>query len=386
MTLQPRTTLLAATIATTLVACSEDSPPEITGENTLINSPSFAVLDANGSDLTAVNQTNFPLPNEQSSTASTVQAEAPAANVSSLGTSEADSESVANSEPASETGAEPDIGAAIDAGVGSTEDFFQSETAIEVSDRLGVITGSLLDSVGGVLISEYEIATGAVVFSDDTVEITKRLAQGCDLGDVEASLNLNGTTITDGTVEFSRCGRAGATLSGLISLETTNVQGVERLELEFQNFTAEIASEAFTLTGLVELEFMGDEVTLTSVELNMVDDTAQQRWRNTLVVASVSDSGFRSMGGETTLVNDTDGSEISVRLSQIEVRPDRSFPNSGRQTLRHNDGSQVQFLYAPDGEEGTFQTLVIGSDGTMSEWVDGLEEDVQSRVPFSTGI
>jgi len=72
MILQPRIASFAVAIAAALAGCSDDNPPTITGENTLVSGPSFPVLNSEGSDLTAVNQINFPLPGQLPLTSSGV--------------------------------------------------------------------------------------------------------------------------------------------------------------------------------------------------------------------------------------------------------------------------------------------------------------------------
>lgn len=362
MILQPRIALLAAAIATTLVACSDDNPSAITGENTLISNASFPVLGANGSDLTAVNQNNFPIPGQL-----------PLTSDSSLGS--------ASPAAAAEVGVgsgifnDSDLGAAF-----PDEDFFQPESSAAELDVLGVKMGSLFESIGGLVIGEYEIATGGAVFSDGTLEISKRLAPGCDSGQIESLLNLNGTSITEGTVEFSQCERAGTVLTGILSLTTVSTGSGEVLVVDLLSIVAQLSSGEVTLTGSLTLEFIGDEVAITSDSVAIISSASQLRWEGIAMTGRIAQDGERSLSGVTTLANDSAASPIDFTFTDVVVPGGDDFPASGVQNQVSADGSRLDITYGANGP-GTFNYEVIGSNGsTMLFAAD--RNAVQTRVPF----
>jgi len=284
------------------------------------------------------------------------------------------------SEVSSEAEVEPDSGITPEVSLDPDGDFYQPETALALSDPLGVQMGSLLESIGGLVIGEYELASGAVVFSDGTLEISKRLAQGCDSGEIESSLNLNGTSITDGSIEFSQCERAGSVITGLVSFATTNVGSVEVLEVNFNPVVAELSTGEVTLTGLINLEFVGDEVVLTSDNLSMIDSTTSLRWDDVAVTGRVAEDGERSLSGATTLVNNTATSAINFTFADVVVPGNDDFPASGVQSQEHTDGSRVDISYGVNGL-GTFNLDITGSNGSNASFVSNNEE-VDTEVPF----
>ena len=368
MNLQPRIACLALAIASTMVACSDDNPPVITGENTLVGNASFPILDNNGTDLTAVNQDNFPLPTELAPGAASGEESGPA-----LGTGSSGDESVTD-------GADPELGAAIEDITDTTTNFFQLDTAIPDADSLGVTLAALLDSIGSLVIGEYELATGDVVFSDDTVNIAKRIAAGCDFGELESSLNLNGTTITNGRIEFIECTRSGNQLDGVISLETESTPVCDMLNVDFERVIARLDSGEVTLTGLVVLQFNGDEVTLVSDSLNWFTSDALLRWEGAELTGRITEDGQRSLSGFATLVDDLANSDMLFTFAEVSVPGAVNFPATGSQSQVHSDGSMLEIFYGQSGA-GTFDYTVTQSDGSSASFRGDIGE-VQTRVPF----
>ena len=395
MTFQPRIALLALAIATTLAACSEDNPPVITGENTLVNNASFSVLDTNGDDLTAVNQDNFPLPNElpisSVSNGSGVTQGPVLGGASSATDADVDPDADPDADPDVDPDADPDADSQPDLGAATEEvsqpssDFFQLDGAIEYADQVGVEVAPVLESIASLVVGEYEIASGSVVFSDAITEIAKRLTPGCDSGTLESALNLNGTTITDGTIEFTACERANAVVDGVLQFETVETAGVESLEITFDRTTVTNDNAEVLLIGLMSLEFVGDEVRLTSENFTMQDELSRRHWERVTVAGRVSSVGSRHLRGVATRVDDVDNTEVKYTFSDVDVAPADDFPNAGSQLMEHTDGSSLEIEYGPGGGDGnnsfTYQVVPSNSPTALNLGI-GSEGDVRTRVPF----
>jgi len=152
------------------------------------------------------------------------------------------------------------------------------------------------------------------------------------------------------------------------------------LNMDFERVIARLDSGEVTLTGLVALQFNGDEVTLVSDSLNWFTSDALLRWEGTELTGRITEDGQRSLSGFATLVDDLANSDMLFTFAEVSVPGAVNFPATGSQSQVHSDGSMLEIIYGQSGA-GTFDYTVTQSDGSSASFRGDIGE-VQTRVPF----
>lgn len=350
---------------------TEAGDDPITGENSLVKELLTPVYDADGNNLTAINQTNFPLPPAEP----TVSAALPDTNA--LG-GDTDSDSDNDSDPdAPETGG---LGNAADL---DRDNYYDDDsTVVATTDPLGVRMGSLLHAVGGTVAEAYAHASGSTVFSDGTEAITKRIAEksACDSGTIDADFVMNGAALNNGSLEYADCSYNGTLLNGLMIFSTPNAAASDTIVVEIISVSAVLAEGEVQLSGSLAMAFNGNAFAVLSENVTTSGADFEHRWEATNLTGGLILGGERELSGRTRLVDVTQGGTIDLSFSSVAAVTGSDYPNFGTQTHEHSDGSRVQFDYDA-GDATMFDITVTRQDGSTSTYSRDWSS-VQTRIPF----
>ncbi len=359
MAFQPRLAMIAISTAAILSACGDGSGP-ITGENSVITSTSIPVIGPDGSNITAVNQQNFPL----------AGALPLPGNNPILGAALPE-----------DTGAENATGAPSTSAAAQT-DFFHPLNALSQTDINGSLLISLIASISDVVANEYAaVTTVNTASTNDTLQISNRMANkvSCDEGSVESSFDMNGTAINAGSVVFSGCGSLGYVLNGDIVLASDNSGNAENVRVGLRSVTAWFNDSTFVFNGTVDIEFRGEEFTVTSDNVELAVNGDIDAFSMVNVTGQMSTNGARTLTGSTRF-NDQDSDEyVDYSFTDVSVFNNANIPSSGTTTLMHSDRSRIDFNFET-GDPATFTYSVTQSDGSIMTLLESWE-NVDFRVP-----
>lgn len=351
-------------------ACGEGSDP-ITGENSVVNGTSIPVIGSSGTDITAINQANFPLEGALPLPGS----------MPDLGAALPESEGALGAEVS-------DVDASNPTGAPSTNaaaqtDFFSPLTALRDTDNNGQLLMSLTVAITSVVLNEYTSAIQAEgPFSDDTLNISKRLADktSCSAGSVESTFNMNGTTITEGTVTFSDCASFGYTLNGdvVMASDTDNIS--ENVRVALRSVSASYNDSSSVFDGELSVVFNGDTFQVSSDLLELSVNGAREGFTALDVTGVLAANGARTLTGSTTFEDQGSNAFVEYAFTDVSVFNSATTPNSGTHSLAHSDGSRIDFDFET-GDPATFMYTVTQSDGFSTTF---LEEwaNVGFRVPL----
>jgi len=331
MNFQPRTVVMAVALASTLVACSEDGDFEPTGERTLITGTTIPLIGPQGTDLTAVNEVNFPQPIEVIGGFS--------------------SGAGGGTDPNGQPTTVPNAPGTYFLGVG----------AFGVAEQYTAETGFMVDLVSTIVAPEYFAEGGSAAYNDDTLNIIKRIsdrALNCGSGSA-VSLAVENGSITQGSVIIDGCEILGATTSGEIELSTTN----DVLRIEFKEFeTDPFYLNQYSFNGVVSVTPVGEELRIADEGLTYMRGPNEHSWANTDLIAQITSTGDRVLNGTTTL-NLPNGKSVSYGASNIQVPAGTETAASGSAELRANDGTSTSITF----RNGQDISYIVRRGGTIED-------------------
>lgn len=365
-----RSAALSALVTALLVGCGDEGA-EINGENSVIVDSSLPVTGANGEDLTAINQDNFPI-------------------------------MYAPVEP--EVMAEPEPAAALPLEV-TPNDLVNGELTLDWADFIGVNMASTFASIASTVLAEYELGSGNQIFLDDTVEISKRIANktGCGTGALNSDLTFNGNAISAGTLTYVACETTDATLYGEIVFTTVPADDddmADAISMNLVNLFVESDTFYPEYNGTLTLMFIGDEIELRTDEVSVVYDgveavevqtdagnqtvnelvVVEEVWSEVELTGRLSDGGERRLSGTARMSNPVSTYSVLVELDNVVVAAGDTIPSGGKQTLTHTDNSRLNFDYDQSTDEVLMYTRTSPARVTTSESM--LWADVLTRVPL----
>lgn len=350
---------------------TEAGDDPITGENSLVKELLTPVFDADGNNLTAINQTNFPLPPAEP----TVSAALPDTDALGGDTDEDDNDSGDEEAPA--TGGLGN-GAELD-----RDNYYDDDsTVVAATDPLGVRMGGLLLAVGGTVAEAYAHASGSTVFSDGTESITKRIAEksACDSGTIDADFVMNGAALNNGSLEYADCSYNGTLLNGLMIFSTLSAADPGTIVVEIISVSAVLPEGEVQLSGSLAMAFNGNAFAVLSENISTSGADFEHTWEATNLTGGLILGGERELSGSTRMVDVGQGGSIDLTFSSVSAVAGSAYPNFGTQTHEHSDGSSVQFDYDA-GDATMFDMTVTRQDGSTSTYSRDWST-VQTRIPF----
>lgn len=350
---------------------TEAGDDPITGENSLVKELLTPVFDADGNNLTAINQTNFPLPPAEP----TVSAALP--DTDALGGDSGEDDGDSGDAEAPATG-----GLANGAELDRDNYYDDDSTVVATTDPLGVRMGGLLLAVGGTVAEAYAHASGSTVFSDGTESITKRIAEksACDSGTIDADFVMNGAALNNGSLEYADCSYNGTLLNGLMIFSTLSVADQDTIVVEIVSVSAVLPEGEVLLTGSLAMAFNGNAFAVLSENISTSGADFEHTWEATNLTGGLILGGERVLSGSTRMVDAGQGGSIDLTFSSVSAVAGSAYPNFGTQTHEHSDGSSVQFDYDA-GDATVFDMTVTRQDGSSSTYSRDWST-VQTRIPF----
>lgn len=372
MTIQPRVPVLALAAAITLSACGDGSAP-ITGENSVISTTSVPVIGTGGMDLTAVNQQNFPL-------AGALPLQELTPEIGAATPEESDTNAVLGVEPIIE---EPTPLGAPTISVAARSDFFNPPTALAIADRNGQFLLSLTLAISSPVVNEFVAVTQTDgIFSDDTLEISKRIADKsrCDDGTIESSFDMNGTQIIDGSVVFNNCISFGYTLNGEVVMASEASNGVDNLRVGLRSLSAVLNNSTTVLGGELTIAFAGEAFRMSSELIEISENGDLNSFREVDLLGLSAANGARNLTGTATFQDNDSDEAVEYTFTDVSVVNGLEVPSSGTTILAHVDGSSVEFDFET-GDPQTFMYTVIQSDNFTTTFLEEWE-NIGFRVPL----
>lgn len=362
-------TMLVAVVF--LVACGDEGA-EINGENTVINDASLSVAGADGEDLTAINQTNFPI--------------------------------MFAPEPEPVAAPEPTTAAALPVELPPNATV-RGEVSLEWADFIGDNMVTMVASITGTVLAEYQRGSGNVVFSDDTGQITTRIGQktGCITGDLTSNLEFNGTAISAGTLTYADCDLGNTILNGDVTFSTEPSDtdaNVDILRMTLTDLSAQNSVIEPLLNGSFAVTFSGDEIQLSTDDLSMVYEHIEavavqtdageemvtrsvrvdEQWTETTLIGRVSEDGERSLSGRARLSNAESTGSVLFELENVVVPAGETMPAVGTLVVTHTDNSRLNFLFDQSTNDELVYTRTSSDRVTISRTI--LWSELATRVPL----
>ncbi len=374
MTLSIRAGACVLAFSTMLAACSEDGAPIITGENSVVASTSAPVFDADGNDLTAVNQTNFPLPLPVFTGGATP-------NTPSTPSAGGDVEEEINPNSGD---ANPNSGA-------SSDIYFPSSEPELKVDPLGGMMALLVDVIGRGVGSEFQRVTNGSAYSDGTAEIVKRLNRdwsACENDGLSSSLEANGSSITGGVVTYSNCvSEFGAILDGRVEIQQATASEGEAFSVNIsvnvevlEGNIARLEADELVLTGELLLVSVGDQFTVTSDLISVLGYGANRRFVETNVTSQITTGGDRNLNGTTTMDNLSVSDSIEFTFDNVEADLNAGVPWWGSITMVHSTNDTLVLRFNGSGNDTISE--ITRPDGTFVEDRFGPSGNRNTYVPF----
>jgi len=376
MTFQPRMAVLAVAVLSVLTACGEGSDP-ITGENSVISTTSIPVIGPDGTNVTAVNQQNFPLAGALPLASETPEVGAAVPENSNSGNS--NTGAVLASEEAVEA---PEAAAVPTGNPAAQSDFFVASNALANVDTEGQVLLSMINAITTIVVSEYQsVMPTNQTFSDDTLQISRRIGEkiSCDQGQVDSSFDMNGTDIVDGSVVFSDCGSNGYVLNGDVALASVSITSSDSVLVGLRSVSVAFNDSATFFDGVLNVVFTGDSFRVTSDLIESNTNGSLDRFTS-VDLSGVNTSGVaRTLSGTTTFTDTVTGDIIDYTFTDVSVTDGENVPTSGSTSLEHADGSSIDF----DFETGDLTTFTYTVTQTDASSVTVLEQwsNVGFRVP-----
>lgn len=374
MKCQWRWAVFAVAVATTLSACSDGSNT-LTGVNSVSDTASDSVNAGNGFTLAADNPINFPI-------AGALPLPDATDEIGAVVPVNASNDGVLGSEPLNDA---PASSGAQSINSAAQTDFFRPRTALTAVDRNAQFLTSLVASITNVITREFVSGSGAPVdFSDDTFEISKRIADktSCDTGYVESSFEMNGTQVLDGSVIFNDCGSLGYTLNGDVVMGTQDRDNGTLLLIDLRSVSATYNDSSSVFNGELAIEFTGESFRLVSDVIDLNIDGERSQLTSIDLTGLNAANGSRTLSGVTTIQNVDSEESVEYTFADVSVLNGSRVPSSGTSTLIHTDESRIEFDF-DTGDPDTFMYTITQSD--VDEFTTTfLEawENVGFRVPL----
>jgi len=338
-----RAAFSVALLAALLSACGEGNSDGISGKNTLLSGSAVGVLDADGNDITEINDTNFERPVDPEPT--------PAPNPTNGGSTTGANDGADFGNNENVTPYEP-----------PEDERLSFQPGFFLKNRLAILT---LDSVTNPVVQAFEALTETVVpeyqaAANQTIAVTpatqniiNRLTDktvGCTAGDISSSIVLNSAGVLEvGSMIYSDCQRLYHTLNGTLELRSG---GGSTLNVKLIDFQIKAGTQGtLVLNGDLEIDVdgnngvLGGNSTVRTNNLVMLSDGDSIRWQNLSVTGSRDpNSGRRRLSGYGDMVHNRYG-ELSFNVpsptNTLNSDPLRDVFDSGDIFLTHEDGSRM---------------------------------------------
>jgi len=252
---------------------------------------------------------------------------------------------------------------------GSSGSFFNANDKLNFANRLG-----------GSLTKMFNVANDAGSSSiegyrEDSLYSTRaaqRDTQACEQGTLETDVNTeDGTDVpTSFGLAFNNCLTDGSLSNGSIILTLSGNEQDMQMSMQFNNFSTTEGSETSSIDGSINISgSQSGDITTFSVSgpsLVMVSGGDTLQFSNYSLTGSENDSTqTSSMGASANISSSTDGNmTLTIDPPFVSQGSNNGYPASGRMTMVHNDGSQLE-IQADNGNPSSFD-YVINDNGTVT--------------------
>lgn len=253
----------------------------------------------------------------------------------------------------------------------SNGSFFNANNGLGFVNRLGGSMTKMFtvaNDAGGSSIEGYREDSGSVL----TARASQRDTIACDTGSLETVVTTDDQTDVPNSFEliFNDCGSPGSATSGSISVSLAGDEQNLQLSMTLDNFTNTEGSETSSMDGSININVTDSggvsNFAVSGPVLTMVAEGETLQFSNySLTGTENSAAQTSSLAASASIRSSTDG-DLNMTIDPPFVSQGSAieYPSSGRMTMIHSDGSQLE-IQADNGSPESFD-YVINDNGTVT--------------------